>query len=290
MPEDTTSGGDPPELNLDDLLGDEDGEPEEDLPPGIDTYVEAHEKVLERQEQGLALEAPPPPENPRKSKETEYEVPPPHTLSIEADRVPEDGVELSLDPLTWRGVPEPKIPRFEPLKLALVLNLDALPALAVDHIQQQVAELANQYVERLNGHRQLCQGIAQLTLQKAGFRAQLRRDKTRMEDERKKLFLQVSALTDPHDKSGKKKLYSNDQQRSAAVEVKIQENAELRSISERIENAELDVDGFGAKIGAFEVERKALTDEITALRDALNHFVETGVIASAQLERVGFDL
>lgn len=271
------------DLDLDDLIDDNDPDPDQSA---INKHLRAHSDALDKKEKG-ALEIPEVVED--TTIDTDYEIPPPHVVSIESDELPKDEVDLSLDLLHWRGVPDPKVPRFNPIKLTLVLNLDTLPSLASDEVQGQIAFLINQYAERLNGQRLICQGIAQLTLQKASLRSQLRRDKQRMGEERKKLLLKVSEELDPHDRTGKKKKYTNDQQRSAAVEVKILENAEFRAIDERIFNTDLDVEGITAKIDALEIERKALIEEISALKESLHAFIQTGIVAAAQLERVGFD-
>lgn len=203
-------------------------------------------------------------------------------VSLSSNRVPEDTVELSDDPLAWKDADPPEVPRYEPYKLGIILNLNTLPFLADIDSQQEVLSLIEDYAERLNGYRQIAQGRSQVIMQRAAAERELRQLKREFYQKKTKIELEVAAATDAKGK----KIHTNETARQAAVMTEIQRNGEVKAMDERIFQLELDVAGYKAREDALRIEMRPLENELAASRDALRYMIESGVIATTHLEEL----
>jgi len=212
--------------------------------------------------------------------------------TLSSAKTPGKTVEL---PLTFdpEGITsetqEVKIPRFSAFQMQLILNLDAMPILADEAVQNEVVRMMDQYMERLNAFRSVVEKRSESTMLKAAAERQLRIDTRAFSRLKKEAWIQICEEKEEDSPKSSKKKYTNDSAREAALAAKIQTDPQMRELDERVFKLEIDIAGYNARLESLRLESKALETEIRTARDGLNWFVNASTAIAHVSEYMGED-
>lgn len=169
------------------------------------------------------------------------------------------------------------VARFQPLQLQLLLNVGSFPILNDQQVVEELALQASQYVERLNAFREVCQYRSETQQLLNAANTELLTVQREFSKKRAQAYNKICEELEEPGNPRSKKRYTNAESRDSALTSYISTNPELLKLDDRIFSLKNDCNGYTSRLEALRVESKALEAEISALKENLRFFVDSGL-------------